>query len=100
MGLRQTDLTYIPYEKVMKAKLTSKGQITIPLKVRRRLGLKPGSILEFDENAPFLQARKVVDERAWADFGKNAANPWPGASSMEIVDQIRGPVDLPPGSGK
>ncbi len=29
------------------AKVTSKGQITIPLEVRRKLGLRPGSQLDF-----------------------------------------------------
>ncbi|MBG0739252.1 AbrB/MazE/SpoVT family DNA-binding domain-containing protein [Paeniglutamicibacter antarcticus] len=29
------------------AKLTSKGQITVPLEVRKRLGLRPGSRLDF-----------------------------------------------------
>lgn len=29
------------------AKITSKGQITVPLEVRRRLGLRPGDRLSF-----------------------------------------------------
>ena len=33
----------------MKATLTSKGQITIPVKIRKKLGLEPGQVLEFDE---------------------------------------------------
>lgn len=32
------------------AKVTSKGQITIPVRVRRRLGLKPGDTIIFVEN--------------------------------------------------
>ncbi|MEY2881155.1 MAG: prlF antitoxin for toxin YhaV toxin [Verrucomicrobiota bacterium] len=40
----------------MKATLTEKGQITIPARLRKRWGLKPGQVIEFDENAPFLQA--------------------------------------------
>lgn len=33
------------------AKVTSKGQITIPVKVRRILGLKPGTLVDFRETA-------------------------------------------------
>ena len=46
----------------MKATLTSKGQITIPAAIRERLGLKPGQVLDFDENAPFLKAVPAFDE--------------------------------------
>ncbi|MDH3405266.1 MAG: AbrB/MazE/SpoVT family DNA-binding domain-containing protein [Acidobacteriota bacterium] len=48
----------------MKATLTSKGQITIPAAIRRRLGLEPGQVLEFDESAPCLMAVPVFDEQA------------------------------------
>jgi AbrB family looped-hinge helix DNA binding protein len=45
----------------MKATITSKGQITIPAKVRRKLNLKTGQVLEFDEQAPYLKATRVFD---------------------------------------
>jgi AbrB family looped-hinge helix DNA binding protein len=48
----------------MKATLTSKGQITIPTAIRRRLGLQAGQILEFDEEAPYILAVPVFDEEA------------------------------------
>ena len=31
----------------MKSTITSKGQITIPIKIRRKLNLKPGQVLEW-----------------------------------------------------
>jgi AbrB family looped-hinge helix DNA binding protein len=79
----------------MKATLTSKGQITIPLVIRRRLGLKAGQQLEFDERAPFLKAVKVVEPSAWtrvrgiarARFGDKTAAAW--------LEETRGPVELP-----
>jgi AbrB family looped-hinge helix DNA binding protein len=46
----------------IKATLTSKGQITIPAPIRKRLGLEAGQVLEFDETAPFLEAVPVFDE--------------------------------------
>jgi AbrB family looped-hinge helix DNA binding protein len=33
------------------AKITSKGQVTIPVKVRRVLGLRPGTLVDFRETA-------------------------------------------------
>lgn len=32
-----------------QSKLTAQGQISVPAEVRRRLGLSPGSILEWEE---------------------------------------------------
>lgn len=80
----------------MKATLTSKGQVTIPVGIRRRLGLRAGTVLDFDETASCLVARRVVDAKAWGRFGRTARNPWPGKTAAEIVEELRGPVELPP----
>ena len=79
----------------MKATLTSKGQITIPLKIRSRLGLKPGQQLEFDETAPFLKAVKVVDHRAWDKVRGIGKKRLPAGSTKDWLEQSRGPVELP-----
>jgi AbrB family looped-hinge helix DNA binding protein len=42
-----------------KSKLTAQGQISVPVEVRKRLGIGPGSILEWDE-----QNDEVVVRRA------------------------------------
>ncbi|MFN2502592.1 MAG: AbrB/MazE/SpoVT family DNA-binding domain-containing protein [Pyrinomonadaceae bacterium] len=44
---------------VAQSKLTSQGQISVPAEIRRRLGLAPGSVLEWDE-----EGDKVVVRRA------------------------------------
>ena len=82
----------------MKATLTSKGQITIPVDVRNRLNLKTGDILEFDETAPFLKATKTIPPEAWEEFGKGWKDPWPEMDMDEVMDDLRGPVTLPPGT--
>jgi AbrB family looped-hinge helix DNA binding protein len=79
----------------MQATLTSKGQITIPVDIRNRLHLKPGDILEFDETSPFLKATKAIPAEAWEQFGTDATDPWAGLSIPEVLDQLRGPVELP-----
>lgn len=88
-------LTFVAYFCFTQATLTSKGQITIPVHVRNRLHLKPGDVLEFDDTAPFLKATKAIPAEAWEQFGNAAMDPWQGMSVLEIMDELRGPVELP-----
>jgi AbrB family looped-hinge helix DNA binding protein len=68
----------------MKATITSKGQITIPAKVRRRLNLRPGQILEFDEEAPYLKATRIFDSgEMYATIGCCKNKKAPARSSQE-----------------
>jgi antitoxin PrlF len=41
------------------SKLTAQGQISVPAEVRRRLGVGPGSILEWDESGEQVVVRKA-----------------------------------------
>lgn len=45
----------------MQAVLTSEAFAFIPEPIRNKLGLKPGSVLDFDETAPFLKAVPAFD---------------------------------------
>ena len=83
----------------MTATVTSKGQITIPLRVRQKLNLKAGDQLEFDESAPILTARRVVKRGDWeaavTDWQKTAAkvlkgHKWEKQRSATIIDDLRG----------
>jgi len=44
----------------MKTTVSEKGQITIPKRLRDRLGLRPGTILDFEETDGRLVGRKLV----------------------------------------
>ena len=86
----------IPYPGPMKATVTSKGQITIPLPIRRKLKLHRGTVLEFDEDADYLRATKCVDaDRMRAVIGI-AGKELAGKSAAEWMETLRGTVQLPP----
>ena len=41
------------------AKITSKGQVTIPVEVRQALGLKQGDVLAFEAKADYAVVRRI-----------------------------------------
>jgi antitoxin PrlF len=41
------------------SKLTAQGQISVPAKVRQKLGIGPGSVLEWDEEGDQVVVRKA-----------------------------------------
>jgi AbrB family looped-hinge helix DNA binding protein len=41
------------------SKLTAQGQISVPAKVRRKLGVGPGSVLEWDDDGEKVVVRRV-----------------------------------------
>jgi len=44
---------------IAHSRLTAQGQISVPAKVRRKLGLGPGSILEWDDDGEQVVVRRV-----------------------------------------
>ena len=71
-----------------KAKITSKGQITIPQEVRRKLGVRAGDRLSFEEDAGGM---RIVAERKESAFAKYAGigNPGIGKGRKAINKWIR-----------
>jgi AbrB family looped-hinge helix DNA binding protein len=74
----------------MKSRVTDRGQITIPKRLRERLGIRPGQILEFAAEDGRLVATKA-DERdpVSAVYGILGT----GRSTDAYIDEVRGPVD-------
>jgi AbrB family looped-hinge helix DNA binding protein len=63
------------------SRMTSKGQVTIPKRIRDYLGLKPGSEVEF-----------VVTNDGQIALGSREARPRPDEPSR--FDRLRGTLDL------
>ncbi|TVP77292.1 MAG: AbrB/MazE/SpoVT family DNA-binding domain-containing protein [Puniceicoccaceae bacterium] len=60
------------YLKSMNAIVSEKGQVTIPKKLRDKLGLRTGSVLQFSDENGILLARKFQQEdpiRKWRGRG-------------------------------
>jgi antitoxin PrlF len=51
------------------ARVTSKGQVTIPKDVRERLGVHPGEDVGFEEKGDLLVIRKVVTKSPFDKLG-------------------------------
>ena len=73
----------------MRAKLTSKGQITLPKACRDRLGLKTGTLLDFEVVDGVLIGQKVQVEdvfHKWRGRGKLPA----GSDVDTYIERVRG----------
>ena len=44
---------------IAHSKLTAQGQISVPARVRRKLGVEPGSTLEWDEDGERIIVRRA-----------------------------------------
>jgi AbrB family looped-hinge helix DNA binding protein len=71
----------------MKAKVAERGQVTIPKALRERLGIVPGTVLDFSEEQGRLIAKKAeaLDAVDWV-FGRFGR----GRNTDEIIKEIRG----------
>jgi len=67
--------------------VTSKGQVTIPKKLREKMGLKPGDYLEIKEDATGYIINKKIDKKK---IEKYVGILNKEKSSDEIVKELRG----------
>lgn len=72
------------------SKVTAQGQISVPAEVRRKLGIGPGSVLEWDDAGDHVVVRKAgrysSEDVHQAVFPKRAAVP---RSISDLKDGIR-----------
>jgi len=70
------------------AKVTSKGQITIPKRVREKLGLETGAGVAFEEKDGVFYIKKSVT-RSPFDKWKGRLSKGKGKSSDQILKELR-----------
>jgi len=70
----------------MQAKVAERGQVTIPKALRNRLGIQPGTMLEFSEEEGRLVAVKAVTldpvEEVYGSLGHSR-------NTDDIITQLR-----------
>jgi AbrB family looped-hinge helix DNA binding protein len=72
------------------SKMTAKGQVTLPKRLRDHLGLKPGSDVDFElaeDGRVFLKTRNQAPESRFARLRGSAG---PGMTTDEIMALTRG----------
>ena len=67
-----------------QAKVTSKGQVTIPREIRRRLGVRAGDKLEFEEDAQGVRVKAVRDGSVFEKYA-GIGNPGIGKGRKAIL---------------
>lgn len=79
----------------MKSTVGAKGQVTIPKRLRDRLGLEPGTVIEFDEDHGRLVARKLLASGRLDEL--YGSLPLPTGGTDAFIREIRGPGPDEPG---
>ena len=71
-----------------RAKVTSKGQITIPIEIRRALGVGPGDRLIFGNDAGTVKVRAATHSNLFAKY-RGIGNPKLPSGRRAVVAWLR-----------
>ncbi len=71
-----------------QAKLTSKGQITVPRDIRSLLGVRAGDRLLFETHGKGVRVRPVRAESPFAKY-RGIGNPGIGAGRKAVIRWVR-----------
>ncbi len=72
----------------INAKITSKGQITVPLKVRQALGVKEGDRLIFEQNGAEMVVRPYKQKSRFAKY-MGIGNPGISEGREAVIRAVR-----------
>jgi len=81
----------------IRAKVTSKGQVTIPVEVRKSLGVKPGDNLRFEPQKRGFRVVREIEENVFEKWRGIGGFPGMGKGREAIVAyfrEMRGHDDL------
>jgi AbrB family looped-hinge helix DNA binding protein len=82
---------------VILAKVTSKGQVTIPIEVRKSLGVKPGDKLRFEPQDGGFRVAREVEENVFEKWRGIGNFPGMGKGRKGVIAyfrELRGHDDL------
>jgi antitoxin PrlF len=71
-----------------QARITNKGQITVPKEIRRALGLKPGDRLVFESGNGVMSVRPVRNESPFSKY-RGAGHGRRRSGKKAIMGRIR-----------
>ena len=71
-----------------EAKITSKGQITVPREVRHALGVKPGDKIVFEQKGKEVSVRPVRQKSVFAKY-RGIGNPGLPSGRDAVVRKVR-----------
>jgi AbrB family looped-hinge helix DNA binding protein len=81
-----------------RAKITSKGQITIPVEIRKSLGVKPGDKIRFEQQEGDIRMVRDAEENPFEKWrGSGTGFPLEGKGREAVVAffrEMRGHDDL------
>ncbi len=73
---------------MLTAKITSKGQVTLPLKIRQALGVQAGENVSFEELQEGFLVRKVLKKSPF-DRWVGSLKQLKGKKADELVKEMR-----------
>ena len=77
------------YSYDMPTRITSKGQVTVPKRVRDKLGVQPGDAIEFVAEGGEIKIRKVLGENPFAPY-RGYLKELAGKEPDRLLDDLRG----------
>lgn len=77
----------------MATAVTTKGQVTIPKGIRDLLGIRPGSLVEFEQGADGRVILKNVDGATKGRFARFRGHAKTGMTTEELMSLTRGRGD-------